>query len=172
MKRSYTGYIMKHHSKSAYEVNLAVSCSNSAYMDLDVGCVSTHHQKKAVRINHSLIHPWLNWNVPGKLDQYHGSWCPGSLHHQDISSIGIEFMRSTISCLLRGRTSMRCVARISTFCAISVLRNDRNVWEEPPYICITVSYNTVSGIDALVQDYSNSIASALELLQSCTKPSI
>ena len=27
-------------------------------------------------------------------------------------------------------------------------------------------------IDGLVQDYSNSIAKALELLQSCTKPSI
>ena len=26
-------------------------------------------------------------------------------------------------------------------------------------------------IDGLVQDYSNSIANALELLQSCTKPS-
>ena len=27
-------------------------------------------------------------------------------------------------------------------------------------------------IDDLVQDYSNTIANALELLQSCTKPSI
>ena len=27
-------------------------------------------------------------------------------------------------------------------------------------------------IDGLVQDYSNAIANALELLQSCTKPSI
>ena len=27
-------------------------------------------------------------------------------------------------------------------------------------------------IDGLVQDYSNSIANALELLQSCTKPSV
>ena len=32
--------------------------------------------------------------------------------------------------------------------------------------------NQVSRIDGLVQDCSNSIANALELLQSCTKPSI
>ena len=31
---------------------------------------------------------------------------------------------------------------------------------------------TLSNIDYLVQDYSNPIANALELLQSCTKPSI
>ena len=24
-------------------------------------------------------------NIPGKWDQYKGSWCPGSLHHQDVS---------------------------------------------------------------------------------------
>ena len=32
--------------------------------------------------------------------------------------------------------------------------------------------NSMVHIDGLVQDYSNSIAKALELLQSCTKPSI
>ena len=33
-------------------------------------------------------------------------------------------------------------------------------------------HNQLSDIDGLAQDYSNSIANALELLQSCTKPSI
>ena len=38
----------------------------------------------------------------------------------------------------------------------------------------TQSYcnETLSNIDGLVQDCSNSIANALELLQSCTKPSM
>ena len=36
----------------------------------------------------------------------------------------------------------------------------------------TIWYNTTWHISGLGQDYSNSIANALELLQSCTKPSI
>ena len=35
-----------------------------------------------------------------------------------------------------------------------------------------VTRASAENIDGLVQDYSNSISNALELLQSCTKPSI
>ena len=41
---------------------------------------------------------------------------------------------------------------------------------EPPYNMIYD--NTILRIDGLVQDCSISIANALEILQSCTKPSI
>ena len=41
------------------------------------------------------------------------------------------------------------------------------------FIASTVAHNTTEvNIDGLVQDCSNFIANALELLQSCTKPSI
>ena len=35
-----------------------------------------------------------------------------------------------------------------------------------------INFKLIPHIDGLVQDCSNSIANALELLQSCTKPSI
>ena len=38
--------------------------------------------------------------------------------------------------------------------------------------CISFALSHQYDIDGLVQDCSNSIANALELLQSCTKPSI
>ena len=38
------------------------------------------------------------------------------------------------------------------------------------YLYLNKKYN--EDIDGLVQDYSNCIANALELIQSCTKPSI
>ena len=31
-----------------------------------------------------------NWNILGKLAQYHGCWCPGSFRHQAISSQDID----------------------------------------------------------------------------------
>ena len=51
-------------------------------------------------------------------------------------------------------------------------------WEFPAPVVSTSHYSkqfyyiTMDYIDGLVQDCSNSIANALELLQSCTKPSI
>ena len=39
-------------------------------------------------------------------------------------------------------------------------------------LLINVCLNLDNNIEGLVQDCSNSIANALELLQSCTKPSI
>ena len=41
-----------------------------------------------------------------------------------------------------------------------------------PISDVAIQENVVEYIDGLVQDCSNSIADALELLQSCTKPSI
>ena len=38
--------------------------------------------------------------------------------------------------------------------------------------CIVIKFKDVANIDGLVQDCSNSIANALDLLQSCTKPLI
>ena len=38
------------------------------------------------------------------------------------------------------------------------------------FACLAMSVYTAHYIDSLVQDCSNSIANALELLQSCTKP--
>ena len=57
--------------------------------------------------------------------------------------------------------------RISTICTISVLKNNRK------YVLIFPKTNSAwkELIDGLVQYCSNSIANALELLQSCTKPS-
>ena len=52
-----------------------------------------------------------------KLDQYHGCWCPGSLHHQDISSLGIDFVRKVGPWLSR--------RGISNVYIISISRNDR-----------------------------------------------
>ena len=40
------------------------------------------------------------------------------------------------------------------------------------FCCLSYWQNMAEYIDGLVQDCSNSIANALELLQSCTKPSI
>ena len=40
------------------------------------------------------------------------------------------------------------------------------------YLNIATSYMLLNGIDGLVQDCSNYIALAMELLQSCTKPSV
>ena len=51
-----------------------------------------------------------------KLCQYHGSWCPGSLRRQDISSHDIYFVEYVGSCLTWGR--------ISTTCVVSMWRND------------------------------------------------
>ena len=31
-------------------------------------------------------------NIPGELEQSHGCWCPGSLHHQDINSHDINYV--------------------------------------------------------------------------------
>ena len=31
-----------------------------------------------------------NRNIPGKLDQYNGCWCPGSLYHQVINGHGFD----------------------------------------------------------------------------------
>ena len=33
------------------------------------------------------------WNIPGRLGQYHGCWCPGDLRRQVISSCGIDCLR-------------------------------------------------------------------------------
>ena len=74
--------------------------------------------------------------------------------------------------------------------SILAMRNDAwwltygTSWIMAPYECIWHGYRKVcerrriqceyslKHIDGLVQDCSNSIASALELLQSCTKPSL
>ena len=40
------------------------------------------------------------------------------------------------------------------------------------FLCTKIFPKKLKNIDGLVQDYSNSIADALELLQSCTKPSM
>ena len=48
-----------------------------------------------------------------------------------------------------------------------LIYHDINFAHTMDYLRYTARY-----IDGLVQDYSNSIANALELLQSCTKPSI
>ena len=45
-------------------------------------------------------------------------------------------------------------------------------YNERVYISIRTESGPQSHLDGLVQDYSNFIANALELLQSCTKPSI
>ena len=39
-------------------------------------------------------------------------------------------------------------------------------------VCVTESSEKQNHVDGFVQDCSNSIANALEILQSCTKPSI
>ena len=74
---------------------------------------------------------------------------PGSLHRQDISTYAVDYTESTALYLPEGK--------ISTITIISVMNIDRKC-----------KYN----FDGFVQDCSNSIANALELLQSCTKPSI
>ena len=67
----------------------------------------------------TLWEPWAAWglNIPGKLGQYHDCWCLGSMHPWAISSHGTDYVGSTGPWLPQGR--------ISTNCAMSVLRNDR-----------------------------------------------
>ena len=54
--------------------------------------------------------------IVGKLDHWHGCWCPGSQHHQDISHHVIGIVRYMGFCLPSRRISINC--------AISTLRND------------------------------------------------
>ena len=65
-----------------------------------------------------VINPYIwKWqNIPCKLGQYHGCWCPGSLCHLVISSHGIDYIWWIGPCLLWGG--------IVTTCAISISRND------------------------------------------------
>ena len=60
----------------------------------------------------------LCWSCRGELHQYDGCWCPGSLHHQGISSHGIDYVSSMNPCLPWGR--------ISPTCAISISRKNKN----------------------------------------------
>ena len=58
---------------------------------------------------------------------------------------------------------------------MSQVRHRQNVSYILSICCDKILFNVGivrQNIDSLVQDYSNSIANALELLQSCTKPSI
>ena len=48
----------------------------------------------------------------------------------------------------------------------------KNWLQIPLFKSFVTNYVYIHHIDGLVQDWSNSIANALELLQSCTKPSI
>ena len=41
--------------------------------------------------------------------KYHGCWCPGSLHHQDISTHDLDYVEKVSSCLTCGRISTTCV---------------------------------------------------------------
>ena len=80
------------------------------------------------------------------IGQYHDSWCPGSLRWQVISSHGIEHV-GLISIDMRNYKYL---------CSIG---HGREIIEN-------------ANIDGLVQDCSISSSNALEILQSCTKPSI
>ena len=61
--------------------------------------ISNKHQfyictNKFPQINFMVLRP----EYSGELGQYHGCWCPGSLHHQVISSHGIYSVGSTGPC--------------------------------------------------------------------------
>ena len=46
--------------------------------------------------------------------KYHGCWCPGSLHRQDISTHDINYVKFVSSYLTWGRISTMCVMSIWT----------------------------------------------------------
>ena len=84
----------------------------------------------------------LNWNILGKLGQYHCCWCPGDLHYQVISSHGIDYAGWTDVCHLW--------EWVWTTCTFSVLRNDKYantylfVINSPPPSAVYASVNLVS----------------------------
>ena len=49
------------------------------------------------------------WNIQGELGQYHGFWCPGSLHCQVISNFDIDYGGYTCPWSTQGRISIICV---------------------------------------------------------------
>ena len=69
-----------------------------------------------------MVLPSVNWswnqNTLWYLDEYHGCWCPDSLHHQVISNSDIDNAGWMGPCLPR--------ASMSTTSAISVMWNDEN----------------------------------------------
>ena len=89
-------------------------------------------------------------DIPRALYHHHGCRCPGDANGQGISSHGIDYVRLMCPCLP----------------SIWKAFNDWHHLMRKNY-----KKNKLY-IDALVQDCSNSIANAIELLQSCTKPSI
>ena len=60
-----------------------------------------------------------DWNIPGELVLNHCFWCPGSLHHQGISSNSMENEGQTCHCLPW--------ETISTICTITMLTKDRKM---------------------------------------------
>ena len=63
---------------------------------------------------------WAIWTFLGCLGQYYGCWCPGYLHHQTISSHGIDNIEWTGSCHLQGRVSMPCLNIKTVFWGIGI----------------------------------------------------
>ena len=66
------------------------------------------------------------WNITDKLGQYHTCWCPGFF----------LIIRSSATIIINCTVSVFQKGRISTTCAISVLRNDR----ECKYIYIYIFF--------------------------------
>ena len=85
---------------------------HSLVTSIQVSCLYTHWGL-SWRINKLFC--W-DRNIPGKLGQYIGCWCPGSFHRHVISSHNIHCMQRRYPCLPW--------EWISTTCGISVLRND------------------------------------------------
>ena len=80
-----------------------------------------------------------NWTIPVDLFQNHSYWCPGSFHHQDISSCAIEYiLASTGPCLPQGR--------IWDTHVISVMNNNKRKWK---YIFMLAKYRFSTRVNSL-----------------------
>ena len=119
--------------------------------------------------------------------QYHAWWCPGSLGRQGISRHGIDEISWNIPslaseefiCLTKFSPAVNATTTVPFFFFSTSTRSNRVcdvLWLADPHWPSGDSgrMNSSGGayIDGLAQDCSNSSALAMELLQSCTKPSI
>ena len=82
----------------------------------------------------------------GELSQYHGCWWPGSMGRRDTCSHDVVYV-GHMDPYLREVFNNVCILNCDKWQKMKIYR-----------------------IDGFVQDCSNSIANALELLQPCTKP--